>query len=215
MNGSELTRSRYDRIASVYDAIDWVMEWWYRGWREELWQDAPTGRILEDGVGTGKNLAYHRSGQHVTGVDLSPAMLNRARRRAETLGSDAVLLEADVQELPFDDDSFDAACATFVFCSVPDPVRGLEEIRRVVRPGGTVLLLEHVLSEHWWLTGLMKLADPLPLHIWGAHIDRDTVANVRAAGLGPLEVHPRLLDIFVQIRASVPKDPESSRNPPG
>jgi ubiquinone/menaquinone biosynthesis C-methylase UbiE len=87
---------------------------------------------LEVGVGTGKNLPYHPEGSRSVAVDLSPGMLRRAARKADRLGRDVDLVLADAQRLPFRDGVFDAAAATFVFCSVPDPVMGLGEVRRVV-----------------------------------------------------------------------------------
>ncbi|MFT7578700.1 MAG: phosphatidylethanolamine/phosphatidyl-N-methylethanolamine N-methyltransferase [Myxococcota bacterium] len=106
---------------------------------------------------------------------------------------------ADAQALPYEDDSFDIVVATFVFCSVPDPIQGLREARRVLRPGGSLILLEHVLSSRWWLRGPMRLIDPLAARLCGAHIARDTVANVRAAGFDDARVKPLMLDLVLQI----------------
>ncbi|OFX15994.1 MAG: hypothetical protein A2V59_10150 [Armatimonadetes bacterium RBG_19FT_COMBO_69_19] len=91
--------------------------------------------------------------------------------------------EADVQDLPFPPDSFDSAVATFVFCSVPDPVRGLRELARVVRPGGITLLLEHVRIDRPVIGPLMDLLDPLLVRLTGSHVNRRTVEKVRRAGL--------------------------------
>jgi len=201
---TETTRRRYDRIAPLYDPLEWGMEWRFVPWRRALWARVEPGRVLEVGVGTGKNLPYHPAGADITAIDLSPRMLERARRRAARLGSSARLDVADVQALPFPDASFDTAVATFVFCSVADPVLGLRELRRVLKPGGRLLLLEHVLSERPWLRGLMRRLDPLPHHLWGAHLNRETVQNVRAAGFTEVRATDLSFDIVKRIEARAP-----------
>jgi len=201
---TELTRSRYDRIAPVYDLLESMMELRVRSWRRELWSLVRGDRILELGVGTGKNLRFHPCGKGITAIDISEKMLLRARRRAAKLGARVRLEIADAQVLPFGDASFDEVVATFLFCSVPDPVQGLCEARRVLRPGGRLLLLEHVISELPVLRPLMRWLDPIPVHIWGAHIDRDTVENVRAAGFEDVESRDRSLDIVKVILARAP-----------
>lgn len=207
---SALTRRRYDRIAPVYDALEWVTEVvFFRRWRRELWERVPAGRVLEVGVGTGKNLAYHRDEHQVVGIDLSPGMLSRARRRAEQSGATVELHEADVQALPFDDESFDAVVASFVFCSVPDPVRGLREAQRVLKPGGKLVLLEHVISPNPVLAAFMRWLDFLPVNIWGAHIDRDTAENVHTAGFRDVEVQHRVSGVVILVEAS--RSPGSAR----
>ena len=93
------------------------------------------------------------------------------------------LRQMDVQNLEFGDNSFHTVVASFVFCSVPDPVRGLQEARRVCRPGGKVILLEHVLSTNRVLARLMNLVNPLAVRMMGANINRKTVDNVAGSGL--------------------------------
>ncbi len=180
------------------------MELRARRWRRDLWSLVHSGSILEIGVGTGKNIPYHPKKQTVTALDLSENMLLRARRKAQRLGVSVKLEVGDVQQLDYPDASFDVAVATFVFCSVPDPVLGLHELRRVLKPGGQLLLLEHVLSEGPWLRRLMKWLDPLPFHIWGAHLDRDTVHNVRSAGFEQVTDVDLSLDVVKRIEARVP-----------
>ncbi len=197
------TRARYDRIAALYDRMEALAERRRFGpWREALWAGVPAGEVLEVGVGTGKNFPYHPPGARVTGIDLSPRMLERARRRARELGREMELRLGDVQDLPFPDDAFDAAVATFVFCSVPDPVLGLEELRRVVRPGGTLHLLEHVRIDRPLLGALMDLLDPIVVRMVGAHINRQTLENVRRAGWQVEEVTPLApFNLVLRIRA--------------
>lgn len=200
-NRTELTRQRYDRIAPFCNALEWLMELRFRRWRRELWGNLAGDAILELGIGTGKNLRFYPSGKNVTAIDLSEKMLERARRRAERLGTRVQLQVADVQALPFEDASFDEVVATFLFCSVPDPVLGLREARRVLRPGGRLLLLEHVISEVPLIRTLMRWFDPIPFRIWGAHIDRDTVANVRTAGFVDIASRSKALGLIQLIKA--------------
>ncbi|MGA2764758.1 MAG: methyltransferase domain-containing protein [Spirochaetia bacterium] len=179
----ELTAARYNRIAGIYDFLESMSEGRMKPWREQLWALARGQRILEVGVGTGKNIPYHPPGASVTGIDVAEKMLVRARARAARLGSRTCFLEADVQALPFQDDSFDTAVATFVFCSVPDPVIGLQELNRVVRPGGRILLLEHVRIDRPVAGRIMDFLNPVVVRIYGANINRRTVENVQRAGL--------------------------------
>jgi ubiquinone/menaquinone biosynthesis C-methylase UbiE len=152
-------------------------------WREFLWNKVEGTRILEVGVGTGKNLPYYPADAEITAIDFSEKMLKRAKDRASSQKVKVRLQRMDVQNLEFEDNTFDAVAASFVFCSVPDPVRGLMEIERVCKPGSKVVLLEHVLSANRILGGLMHLANPLVVRMIGANINRRTVDNVSKSGL--------------------------------
>ena len=195
-----LTRARYQRLSAIYDMMEGMAEARYRPWREKLWalvkgpalSGAEGPRVLEVGVGTGKNMPYWPKGAQtlapparagVTAIDLTPGMLEVARRRAKQLDLTADLRLGDAQALDFPNATFDTAVATFVFCSVPDPVLGLRELGRVVRLGGQVLLLEHMRSATPILGALMDFVNPLVVRLMGANINRRTVENVRASGL--------------------------------
>jgi phosphatidylethanolamine/phosphatidyl-N-methylethanolamine N-methyltransferase len=183
------TQARYDRIAPVYDLMEWFVEnSAFQEWRKDLWSRLPSGRILEVGVGTGKNMPYYPPDAQVTAIDLSERMLAQAQRKADELGLQVDLRHMDVQDLGFPQDTFAAAVATFVFCSVPIPVRGLREIARVVKPGGDIWLLEHVRINKPLIGLLMDFANPLAVRIMGANINRQTVQNVKRAGLQIIDV---------------------------
>lgn len=188
--GTSHTRSRYDFIAPLYNVMEWPVEQlFYHKWREQLWKQVEGPEVLEIGVGTGKNIPWYADDVHVTGIDLSPKMLKRADTAAKKNASSIVtLLEMDAQNLAFSKDTFNTTVATFAFCSIPDPVEGLREALRVTKPGGSLLLLEHMRSKNAFAASVMKLLDG-PIHyLIGVHIARETVKNVEAAGWNIKEV---------------------------
>lgn len=199
---TDLARKRYDRAAPYYDLLEAPMERFLSSrWRTKLRKRIKGSRVLEAGVGTGKNLPYHPPGVQVTAIDFSPRMLERARGRKSALGLGVELAEMDVQHVGFKDHAFDAVFATFLFCSVPDPVLGLRELRRVCKPNGRLLLLEHVRPGNTLLGLLFDILNPLVVRLIGANINRRTVENVRRAGWR-VHVEERLLwDIVLWIEA--------------
>ena len=130
---TERTRNRYQRISGLYDLMEILPEQKYLPWRDKLWAMIKGPRILEVGVGTGKNMPFYPPGLQVTGIDLTPGMLEHAREKAAKLNLDVDLRLGDTQSLDFEDDTFDSVVATFVFCSVPDPILGLRELERVTK----------------------------------------------------------------------------------
>jgi ubiquinone/menaquinone biosynthesis C-methylase UbiE len=131
-------------------------------------------------------------------------LLEQAKRRAEREHVEVDLRLGDAQALPFVDASFDTVIATFVFCSVPDPVQGLREAVRVLVPFGQLLLLEHVLSGNVILRPLMQLANPLMVRMSGANVNRETVKNVERAGFVVQRVDDPWGDIVKFIEAAKP-----------
>ena len=201
---TEVARRRYNRIAPVYDLMESLVERSrYSGWRQVLWSKVEGKDILEVGVGTGKNFPYYPANAEITAVDFSEKMLNRARQKAEEYNVKVDLQQADVQNMSFEDDTFDTVVATFVFCSVPDPVKGLKEIGRVCKPGSKVLLLEHVLSANRILAFLMNLVSPILVRAMGPNINRRTVENVANSGLKVEKVIDPAAGIFKLIEARV------------
>lgn len=178
----------YDRIAGIYDLYSAPMEWMGGERRRQRLFGQARGEVLEVGVGTGLNLAFYPAGVRVTGIDISPGMLARARRRAEASPAEVTLEVADAERLPFEDDQFDTAAAACVFCSVINPVRGLRELRRVVRPHGRILLLEHVRPRNPVLGFVADLITPLSRRLFGPEVNRRTERNVEAAGLEIMSV---------------------------
>ena len=182
------TRARYQRISGLYDLMEILPERRYIPWRENIWAQVRGPRVLEIGVGTGKNLPFYPPELDITAVDLTPGMLSHARKRAAELGLNATLQLGDAQALDFPDDTFDSVIATFVFCSVPDAVKGLREIHRVLKPTGKLFLLEHMRAQNPALGLVMDIMNPFVVRMMGANINRRTVENVQAAGFQKIDV---------------------------
>ncbi|KAB2882057.1 MAG: methyltransferase domain-containing protein [Pseudorhodoplanes sp.] len=176
---------RYQRIAPFYDLLDLPFE--YRRYRRirPLLFAGLSGRILDAGVGTGRNFPFYPRGATITGIDLSPAMLARAERRRAEANADITLRRMDVTRLDFPDRSFDAAVATFLFCVLPEELQvpALREIGRVVRTGGTIRLLEYTRPHGAFRRALTRLWEPWVGWAYGAGFDRRTQEHVPQAGL--------------------------------
>jgi ubiquinone/menaquinone biosynthesis C-methylase UbiE len=173
-------RRRYDRAARRYDVMTWPMEVLAMDrYRARLIDQVQGPRVLEVGVGTGRNLPLYTDGVHVDAIDFSPAMLERARRRPGRPNVELQLM--DVEQLQWPAESFDTVVSTCVFCSVPHPLRGLAEIRRVLRVGGRALFLEHMRPGAAWLAAVFDWLDPLVSRS-GPHINRRTMDTIREAG---------------------------------
>ncbi len=180
---NDIIRKRYDRIAPYFEMMEAMMEGlFFKSWRKNLWSRVEGHHILEVGVGTGKNFEYYPPGTRVTAIDFSPAMLKQASQKKAQTAVKVDLDLMDIQSLAFADSSFDTVIASFVFCSVPQPLKGLKELHRVCKPGGQVLLLEHVISTKPLLAKVMNFFNPIILILVGANINRNTLRNIKAAG---------------------------------
>ena len=186
-------RTVYDKFAPDYEkAIGWLERRFLRGLRERaLARVPPASHLLEIGAGTGLNFAHYPHGAHGVASELSGEMLKIAATKPNR-PSQVHLLQANAHALPFPDDSFEAAFCTLVFCSVPDPLRGLAEIGRVLRPGGTLIMLEHV-RPNGWLGPVLDAVSRLTVPFLDDHFNRRTAAAVAASGfrLECVEEHTR------------------------
>ena len=195
------TLDRYQRIAPLYDLLDLPFEHRrYRHIRPDLFLGL-SGRVLDAGVGTGRNIPFYPPGAEVIGIDLSPAMLARAEQRRQALGAAVTLQEMDVTRLHFPDNHFDAAVATFLFCVLPDDLQvpALRELGRVVKPGGSIRLLEYVRPKRAIRRAIARLWEPWMAWAYGAGFDRRTEEHVPEAGLHVAEARFVVDDLIKQI----------------
>lgn len=162
------------------------------------------GKTLEVAVGTGLNLPFYPGGVQLTGVDFSPAMLSIARRRAEELGRVADLREADAHELPFPDASFDAVVCTYGLCAIPDESRAVREMNRVLRPGGLLLLVDHIAGRAWPTRAIQRLAEVVTVPLEGEHFLRRPLHRVTAEGLSVERCERFKLGVIERLAARKP-----------
>ncbi len=182
----------------VFDAAMYTLEIAALRKRRRALIPRARGRVLEIGAGTGANLPFYRwdglQELHLLDLEL-PDLPRRLKGRA---GAPLVLHRADAQQLPFGDGAFDTVVFTLVFCSVADPHRGLAEARRVLKPGGLLLFVEHVRPLPGGLARVVDAANPLWRAINGqCNLNRDTLAAIDAAGFDLLEVRRRWWGLLV------------------
>ena len=170
---------RYDRSMRFFERVQ------FGGGRQWVCSRA-RGAVLEVAVGTGLNLPFYPADVTLTGVDLSPGMLAVARRRAADLGREVDLREADGQALPFPDESFDTVACTLSLCAVPDERLVIGQMWRVLRPGGQLLLLDHVGSNWWPVWAGQRLLEVFTSRS-GEYQTRRPLPLVRAAGFEVVE----------------------------
>jgi len=199
---SAAIKKRYDRIAPYFEGLEAVMEGlFFKNWRKRLWEKVDGHHILEIGVGTGKNFDYYPLNTRITAIDFSQEMLKQAAHKKARKNISVELNLMDTQSLSFADNTFDTVIGSFVFCSVPLPLKGLKELYRVCKPGGQVLLLEHVLSSKPVIAKVMNFINPAIVALFGANINRNTVKNVKACGFSSVRVDERSGDIIKLIEA--------------
>ena len=159
---NERQRAQYAEEAPKYDRESKSTERWFFGSEHRGWAcSRAKGVTLEVAIGTGLNLARYPPDVRLTGIDLTPEMLALARVRASDLGRPVTLCEGDAQALPFPDGTFDTVLCTYSMCSVPDESRTVFEMDRVLKPGGRLILVDHVRSNVapiYWIQRLMELA---------------------------------------------------------
>ncbi len=159
--------------------------------------------MLEVGVGTGKNLPYYNKDVDLTAIDFSPGMLEIAKsKKTEAYLKVLNLYEMDIQDLKFKDDTFDTVISTFVFCTVPDPIAGLKEVYRVLKPEGKVIFLEHMKSKYLVLNIFLYFMNIVSTRILGTSMIRETQKNIEQADFTIVSVENKLFDIVRLIIAT-------------
>jgi ubiquinone/menaquinone biosynthesis C-methylase UbiE len=166
---------RYDRQISFFERV------LFGGGREWVCSQAE-GKVLELAAGTGRNLEHYPQAVQITAVELSPEMITIGRERAEALGREADLQIGDVQELDFPDESFDTVVCTLGLCTIPDPRKAISEAHRVLRPGGKLILLEHVRSPSLPVRMIERALEPLSVRFQADHLTREPLDYLEAEG---------------------------------
>jgi phosphatidylethanolamine/phosphatidyl-N-methylethanolamine N-methyltransferase len=194
----------YDKLAKVYDLIFGPTLHPGRLQAIDRMDIQPGERVLEVGVGTGINLSLYPRDCSVTGIDFSSSMLEKARERAARKDMPPVrLLQMDAADLKFADDAFDIVYAPYLISVVPDPVRVAQEMRRVCRPGGRIIFLNHFLSPNPILSRIERLISPMTIHI-GFKSDLDLPAFLAQANLQPISIEkvnwPRIWSLVTSVK---------------
>jgi len=200
-------RRYWDKHARNYDReMDFFDRHLFRDSRQWICSQA-AGDVLEVAIGTGLNLAHYPEQTRLTGVEWSPTMLDLARHRAQDLGRVVDLRLGDAQALHFPDASFDTVVCTFSLCAIPDDRKALDEMARVLRPGGLLLLADHVEATRWYARATQRLLELVTIPLGGEHFRRRPLSHVTTLGLH-VERHERFtLGIVERLAARKPAHP--------
>ena len=201
---TDAVRRYYDDSAPRYDRqIGFFERILFGGGREWVCAQAG-GDVLEIAAGTGRNLGHYPPGVRLTAIELSPAMVELARRRAAALARDVDLRVGDAQALEFPDESFDTVVSTLSLCTIPDHRAAVAEVRRVLRPGGRFLALEHVRSPLTAVRAGQRALEPLALRFGHDHLLREPVDILREAGFEVERLERSKLGIVERLAARKP-----------
>jgi ubiquinone/menaquinone biosynthesis C-methylase UbiE len=170
------------------------------------------GAVLEVAIGTGLNLPYYPEDVRLTGIEWSPQMLALARQRAADLGRSVELRQGDAQALEFGDDTFDTVACTFSLCAIPDDRQAVHEMTRVLRPGGLLLLADHVEAAAWPVRASQRLLELVTIPLGGEHFRRRPIRHVQSLGF-IIQAHERFKIGIVERLAAVKPTPDDAVNP--
>lgn len=183
-------RAETARLERIYEKMAPRYDRWIGPFERILFGDGrqwvgarAQGDVLEVGIGTGRNIPYYPAGVRLTGVDISEAMLEIASERAMRSRRNVTLRRGDAQSLEFPDGSFDTVVFSLALCSIPDDRRAVAEAKRVLRPGGRIVLLEHVHSPIVPVALMQRLLEPLTVWAEGDHLTREPLDRLQAEGL--------------------------------
>ncbi|MGL4253462.1 MAG: class I SAM-dependent methyltransferase [Fusobacteriaceae bacterium] len=174
------TKEKYSRFSKVYDWVESKMP--MNRYKEEC-VSLLSGKILEVGIGSGANLEFYREDMDITGIDFSPGMLELAQQKLKLHNLKNVkLLEMDIENMNFSQETFDSVLSTCVFCTVPNPEKGLKEIYRVLKPGGKAVFLEHMKSSHTPINFFLGILNLIIHPLLGTSLLRETEKTIRETG---------------------------------
>lgn len=197
-----VTQEKWDRVSKTFDIMSqFGPEIRWRPAKRQLFSHMrPGARILFVALGTGLDIQCFPSGCTITAIDISPRMIERAQRRLESYDGEIEARVADVRELDYPDEHFDQVFTSCTFCSVPDPVVGLTELKRVLKGGGQLYMFEHTGSRWFPFNAMMNLMTPLTSRV-GPDMNRPTTDNVRRAGFTLRGINHLFLDVVKTIHA--------------
>ncbi len=204
LNETERVRRIYDKAADKYDTMIRIPEKLFFGNGRAWICSQARGDVLEVAIGTGRNLPCYPKDVRLTGVELSPAMMEVAHTRARKLGIEADLRVGDAQALPFPNESFDTVVIALSLCTIPDDRKAVAEAHRVLRPGGRLLLFEHVRSPNPYVRAVQRVLEPLTVRLQADHLLREPLDHLKEAGLEVKRLERSKWGIFEKLSAHKP-----------
>lgn len=191
------TKDKYSRIAKIFDKIESKMP---MGKIKEEAVSLLEGKILEVGIGSGACLKYYKEDSDVTGIDFSVGMLDIAREKAKNLNLENIkLIEMDIENMEFPDNSFDSVFSSCVFCTVPNPQKGIAEVYRVLKPGGKAVFLEHMKSESSMMNIILSFLNIFSTWLLGTSLTRETEKTIILSGFSKVTSRNVMMGDVVKI----------------